>query len=71
MSFWFLGLVSEAGDHQRRQRRWREDKMTWGRSHENMARAGQLELRVAQMEHDKLKLGVTDRKVNSNSLEGS
>lgn len=71
MEFLVSGLGSEARDHQRRQRRWREDKMTWGRNHENVARAGQLELRIAQMAHAKLKLGVIDRKVNSNSLEGS
>jgi hypothetical protein len=40
-------------------------------NHEIMAiRAGQLELRAAQMEHDKLCLRVIDGKIDSYSLEG-
>ena len=41
-------------DHEDR-RRWREEKVLWGRNLKKMAmKAGQLELRVAQIKHGKL-----------------
>ena len=51
-------------------RRWKKEKPPWVGSQENMAlRAGQLELRAAQMKHSKQSLRVIDRK-DSNSIEG-
>lgn len=58
--FWFLWLEFEGRDH-KEEREGGGEKMPWGNNLENTAMmAGQLELRAAQVEHDKLQFRVSD-----------
>lgn len=67
--FGFLGLSSEERQGRRKKRRWRENKIAYGRKIENMTITGD-QLLLSGCTDGIYQPGVIDGKKDSNSLEG-